>query len=86
VLDLAVEAGIVDKSGSWFSFQGERIGQGREKVRAFLDENPELVDKIASLVLDKHGLGKRAGGNGQGKPAATEDTTEDSAASPPARR
>ena len=56
VLDLAVEAGIVDKSGSWFSFQGERIGQGREKVRTALNNDPEMLERIADLVLQKHGL------------------------------
>ncbi len=57
VLDLAVEAGIVEKSGSWFSYDGERLGQGREKVRTHLDDNPKLLDEIAERVLAKHGLG-----------------------------
>ena len=56
VLDLAVEAGIVEKSGSWFSYDGERLGQGREKVRTHLDENPQLIDELAAKVLAKHGL------------------------------
>lgn len=54
VLDLASDANIVDKSGSWFSFNGERIGQGREKVRQHLEDNPELLEKIATLVLHKN--------------------------------
>ena len=54
VLDLASDANIVDKSGSWFSFNGERIGQGREKVRQHLEDNPELLEKIATLVLQKN--------------------------------
>ena len=57
VLDLAVEAGIVEKSGSWFSYDGERLGQGREKVRTHLDDHPKLLDEIAERVLAKHGLG-----------------------------
>src|SRR5690606_7057141 len=56
VLDLATEAGIVEKSGSWFSFGEERLGQGREKVRQHLEDNPDLLEKIANLVLEKHGL------------------------------
>ncbi len=60
VLDLAVEAGIVEKSGSWFSYDGERLGQGREKVRTHLDDNPKLLDEIAERVLAKHGLGPQA--------------------------
>ena len=42
VLDLAVLHNIVDKSGAWYSYQGERIGQGRENVRGFLKENKEV--------------------------------------------
>jgi len=61
VLDLAVDAGIVDKSGSWFSFGGERLGQGREKVRAHLEENPELLERIANLVLEKHDVKAKDG-------------------------
>ena len=60
VLDLAVAAGIVDKSGSWFSFDGDRLGQGREKVRTFLETNPEVLAKIENLVLEKNGLKARA--------------------------
>ena len=52
VLDCAVEAGIIDKSGSWFSYDGERIGQGRENVKAYLEANPELLEKIHDLVMD----------------------------------
>jgi recombination protein RecA len=59
VLDLAVEAGIVEKSGSWFSYDGERLGQGREKVRTHLDDNPKLLDQIAERVLAQHGLGTK---------------------------
>jgi recombination protein RecA len=56
VLDLASDAGIVEKSGSWFSFNGERIGQGREKVRQHLEDNPEMLEKIATLVLQKNDI------------------------------
>ncbi len=60
VLDLAVDAGIVERSGSWFSFGEQRLGQGREKVRKHLEETPELLNKIADLVLIKHGLEPRS--------------------------
>ncbi len=63
VLDLATEAGIIEKSGSWFSFEGERLGQGRDKVRAFLEENPQLLAKIENIVLQKNGLPPRAAGD-----------------------
>ena len=56
MLDLAVEAGIVEKSGAWFSFQGERVGQGRENARAFLEQNPATMNRVEALVLEKHGI------------------------------
>ncbi len=59
VLDLASELGIVEKSGSWFSYEGDRIGQGRENARTYLEQHPELIDKIELMILAKHGV-KRA--------------------------
>jgi recombination protein RecA len=81
VLDLATEAGIVEKSGSWFSYGEERLGQGREKVRAYLEENPKLLDKLENLVLEKHGLPARTDRTGgddktnakSASPAASDD-------------
>ncbi|MBN1308875.1 MAG: recombinase RecA [Chitinispirillaceae bacterium] len=55
VLDLAVELDIVEKSGAWYSFKGERIGQGREKAREFLAENPDLLKEIERQVRQKSG-------------------------------
>jgi recombination protein RecA len=46
LIDVGAEAGIIEKSGSWYSFDGERIGQGRENVRKFIKENPDLYQKI----------------------------------------
>jgi recombination protein RecA len=51
-LDLAVEAGIVDKSGAWYSYNGERLGQGREKTKLFLKENQEMLLKIEQEVKE----------------------------------
>jgi recombination protein RecA len=56
VLDLASEIGIVEKSGAWFSFQTERIGQGRENARMYLEQHPDILDKVEALVLAKHGI------------------------------
>ncbi|GAC1421321.1 MAG: recombinase RecA [Acidobacteriaceae bacterium] len=56
-LDLAVTHGIVDKSGAWYSFQGERIGQGRENVRGFLKENKEVFGRIDTELRKKLGIG-----------------------------
>lgn len=56
VLDLAVEANIVQKSGAWYSHNGDRIGQGRENAKTFLMENSDRLDQIEQAVLAAHGL------------------------------
>lgn len=58
VLDLAVEANIVDKAGSWYSYGEDRLGQGRDNVRNFLEDNPELLAEIENAILVMHGLKK----------------------------
>ena len=50
ILDLAVNLDIVDKSGAWFSYNGDRIGQGRENAKTFLEEHPELMEEIEMKV------------------------------------
>ncbi len=61
LLDIGVEQGMIEKSGSWFAYAGERLGQGRENARLFLKENTEIRDKIESALRQKLGL-KSAGG------------------------
>jgi len=56
ILDLGVSLGVVEKSGAWYSFGDERIGQGRENVKRFLTENADIRDRIAGLILEKSGL------------------------------
>jgi len=56
LLDLAVERRMVEKSGTWFSYGGERLGQGREKVKLFLKQNPEIFDAIDTRVRKELGL------------------------------
>ena len=56
VIDLATDAGIIEKSGSWFSFGGERIGQGRDNARSYLEQQPGMIDKIEQMVLAKHNI------------------------------
>jgi recombination protein RecA len=60
VLDLAVAQSVVDKSGAWFSYKGDRLGQGRENSKATLKEKPELLRKIEREVKVKLGLPVRA--------------------------
>ena len=57
VLDLGVEHKIVDKSGAWFSYKGERLGQGRENVKALLKDNPPLNERIRADVRNAMGIG-----------------------------
>ena len=52
VLDMAVNLDIIEKSGSWFSYNGERIGQGRENVKKYLIENPEMLKEVEQKVRD----------------------------------
>ena len=56
VVDMGVEKGIIEKSGTWYSYQGERIGQGRENARKFIQGNSELLEKVAHEVRSKFGL------------------------------
>jgi len=56
ILDLGVKAGIVEKSGSWFSYGDERIGQGRENAKTFLKENPKIAWAIEDKIRAAHGL------------------------------
>jgi recombination protein RecA len=56
LVDLGVKAGIVEKSGSWFSFDSERIGQGRENAKAYLKENPLVAEKIERAIRQNAGL------------------------------
>ena len=57
ILDLGVKEGIVEKSGSWFSYNSQRIGQGRENAKAFFRENPEMADEIEVIIRQKAGIG-----------------------------
>ena len=59
LIDLAVEKEIIDKSGAWFSFDDERIGQGRENAKVFLKEHPEVARAIEGKVKDHFGLLKK---------------------------
>ncbi len=70
LLDLASEGGIVEKSGAWYSFKGERIGQGREQAKAYLEKNPEALSRIEAEVMAKHGVKKPGPLNGKAEEKA----------------
>ncbi len=59
LIDLASNDGIVEKSGSWFSFNGERIGQGRENAKDYLRDHAEVSKEVERLVLEKYGIGAK---------------------------
>ena len=56
LVDLGVECDIIEKSGSWFSYGEERVGQGRENAKQYLTEHPETASEIEAKVLDHFGL------------------------------
>jgi len=71
VLDLGVQKALIDKSGSWFSFRGERIGQGRENARQTLIEKPELYTAVEKELRKTLGLGETPAGEKPGPALAT---------------
>ena len=58
IIDMGVEAGIVRKSGSWFTYDNDQLGQGKENVRQFLVDNPDLADEIEAKILAALGIGE----------------------------
>ena len=68
LLDLGVAVDIIEKSGAWYSYNGERMGQGRENVRNFMKENPEITSEIEDRVREAYGLAQLS---------ATESTEEE---------
>jgi len=53
ILDLATELDIIEKSGSWFSYNGEKIGQGRENVKNYIINNPEVAEELTKKIYEK---------------------------------
>jgi recombination protein RecA len=79
LIDMGVEHKLVEKSGAWYSYNGERIGQGRDNVREFLREHPDMASEIENLVRQKMGLNEL--GN---RPEAGADTAAESEPEPEA--
>jgi recombination protein RecA len=82
LVDLGVKAGIVEKSGSWFSFDSERIGQGRENAKAYLKENPQIAERIERAIRQNAGL--IAGQILEGAPEPEEGDSSETVATAPA--
>jgi recombination protein RecA len=70
LIDQGLQVGAVEKSGSWLSFQGERMGQGRENARQFLKENKDVRDKLVAVLRKELGLPTVGGETEKAKPAA----------------
>jgi recombination protein RecA len=70
LLDIGVELGFIKKSGSWFTYEGEQLGQGRENAKSFLTENPELLVEIDERIRTQVGIGAH---RGEGTPAGEGD-------------
>ena len=77
LLDLGVDAGIVEKAGAWFSYDGQRIGQGRENAKTFLKENPDVAGDIERRIRENAGLPSQA------MLDARAEKKDDAAAAPP---
>jgi recombination protein RecA len=80
IIDLGVKAGVVEKSGAWFSYDSQRIGQGRENAKTFLKNNPDMAGKIeaairqnAGLIAEKILAGEREDQDDDGEEAAAEE-------------
>ena len=77
VLDLAASVGIVQKSGAWFAYGGDKLGQGRENAKAYLREHPEIMDEIEHKVRVAYGLIKEEAPEGTEETAAVPETEGD---------
>jgi recombination protein RecA len=63
LIDVGVDQGIVKKSGAWYTYEGDQLGQGKENVRSFLRDNPDLADEIEKKIKEKMGIGARLDAN-----------------------
>ena len=75
LIDLGVQNGLVDKAGAWYSYKGDRIGQGKENVRQYMKENPKMANEIDSVLRDML-LPKKAGDEEPNKVKAKEEAVE----------
>ncbi|HLU19428.1 MAG TPA: recombinase RecA [Pusillimonas sp.] len=76
IIDLGVQAGVVDKAGAWYSYNGTRIGQGKDNVREFLKENPQMALEIENKVREQLGVAAHVGGSAAPVQASGPDEDE----------
>ncbi len=72
LLDIGVDLGFVKKSGAWYTYEGEQLGQGRENAKTFLKENPEIMVEISDRILQQVGIGAGADGEAEGDDVMTD--------------
>ena len=75
ILDLAAECGVINKSGAWYAYNGEKIGQGRENAKQYLRDNPAVMTDVEQKVREHYGL--PADGAGETKTAQTDAPADD---------
>lgn len=68
IIDMGVEHGLIKKSGSWFTYDGDQLGQGMENSRRFLRDNPELAAELERLIKEKLGVGVKAPAEAEASP------------------
>ena len=76
ILDLAVTASLVEKSGAWYSYKGERLGQGRDQAKEYLKANQQVKVELRNLILSKNGIGELLLTNDMNDAVADEDSVE----------
>jgi recombination protein RecA len=81
IVDLGVDLGIVQKSGAWYSIDGERIGQGRDNSRTYLEEHTDLLERIEQRILEKFGLARKSTAPKESSEATTKGSVSGSKSS-----
>jgi recombination protein RecA len=76
ILDLAATANMVEKSGSWYSYKGERLGQGRDQAKEFLKANPAVKEELRKAILSKNGIGQLLMTNDMSDAVADDESVE----------
>ena len=76
MVDLGVKYGLIEKSGSWYSYNGNKIGQGKENVKVYLKENPSLSQELEDLIHEKSGITKKSSKKSSEKQEKEESITE----------
>lgn len=77
LIDMGVEHGFIRKSGAWYTYEGDQLGQGKENARNFLRDNPDLADEIEKRIKEKLGIGPRLDTPADGPLAAGQDAAKD---------